>query len=269
MVEAFRTFDLNRSGYLEYDELRAALSHYGIDVSSQAARGVLLHYDSSHDGRLDMEEFSSVIRDILLAQPLVDPGEHAGAQPLAGPLTEPACMLAPPGMLPPQDVGRSLHPVPCTLYPGMVPPEDVGRSQDDSGVPMHGMHSPRAVSGRQSLSVQQWTARQQPMMPRLVPGSPASGSPVSAAQVSLVRREPSKRSANQQVAPSIIAPWQVRPTLPPISAMPRYRLASAATKVAPFNAIILQAQPPQLPPRARIQPVAMPAPSNANGTKRR
>jgi len=77
ILGAFRKFDLNGSGYLEYDELRMALAHYGIDVSSQAALSVLLSYDSSRDGRLDFEEFQHVVADILT----LGSGRNAGAAP--------------------------------------------------------------------------------------------------------------------------------------------------------------------------------------------
>lgn len=77
ILGAFRKFDLNSSGYLEYDELRMALAHYGIDVSSQAALSVLLSYDSNRDGRLDFEEFQHVVADILT----LGSGRNAGAAP--------------------------------------------------------------------------------------------------------------------------------------------------------------------------------------------
>ena len=77
ILGAFRKFDLNGSGYLEYDELRMALAHYGIDVSSQAALSVLLSYDSSRDGRLDFEEVLTVSLT------------HAPTHSLTYPLTHP------------------------------------------------------------------------------------------------------------------------------------------------------------------------------------
>ena len=46
MLEAFRYFDANGSGYLDYRELRDALSYYGLDLSSAAAREVVLRYDA-------------------------------------------------------------------------------------------------------------------------------------------------------------------------------------------------------------------------------
>ena len=48
---AFAAFDHNRSGYLNYRELRSALRHYGLDVSNRDAQRMILAYDERPDGR--------------------------------------------------------------------------------------------------------------------------------------------------------------------------------------------------------------------------
>ena len=61
---AFEKFDTNRSGYLDYRELRNALRHHGMDVSEESATAVLRRYDERPDGRLDVGEFAKVVQDI-------------------------------------------------------------------------------------------------------------------------------------------------------------------------------------------------------------
>ena len=62
--DAFRFFDRNRTGYLDYSELRNALRHYGIDASQRGAARLLATYDDRPDGRLDVEEFANLVRDL-------------------------------------------------------------------------------------------------------------------------------------------------------------------------------------------------------------
>ena len=63
-ADAFRKFDKNASGYLDYKELRPALKHYGIDVSLKGAAEVVAAYDDYPDGKLELGEFSELVRDI-------------------------------------------------------------------------------------------------------------------------------------------------------------------------------------------------------------
>lgn len=71
---AFQAFDADHSGYLDYKELANALRFYGVDVSHHGAAGVLAAYDDRPDGRLDLVEFSQLVRDAesgaLLSKPL-------------------------------------------------------------------------------------------------------------------------------------------------------------------------------------------------------
>jgi len=57
-------YDRNSSGFLDYAELRNALRHYGLDVSDSFAASVVKAYDSNPDGKLDLEEFRRLVRDI-------------------------------------------------------------------------------------------------------------------------------------------------------------------------------------------------------------
>ena len=50
---AFAYFDRNGSGFLDYRELRNALRHYGVDVSSAGAMSVVAAYDDRPDGKHD------------------------------------------------------------------------------------------------------------------------------------------------------------------------------------------------------------------------
>ena len=58
----FAYFDANSSGFLDYRELRNALRYLGIDTSLPEAIDVLREYDSWPDGKLDLREFSRLVR---------------------------------------------------------------------------------------------------------------------------------------------------------------------------------------------------------------
>ena len=60
---AFDRFDANRSGRLDYSELRAALRALaGLELDSQEATAVLQQYDADGNGLLDVDEFGSLVR---------------------------------------------------------------------------------------------------------------------------------------------------------------------------------------------------------------
>ena len=61
---AFAAFDTNRSGLLDYRELRNALRHYGLDATARGAARVLAAYDSNPDGKMDVVEFARLIADL-------------------------------------------------------------------------------------------------------------------------------------------------------------------------------------------------------------
>ena len=64
LVDAFDTFDRNASGFLDYRELRDALQHHGVDVTTQEAKEVLAAYDDEPDGKMDRGEFAELCRDL-------------------------------------------------------------------------------------------------------------------------------------------------------------------------------------------------------------
>eukprot|EP00900_Chrysochromulina_parva_P026415 jgi/Chrpa1/8407/Chrysochromulina_OHIO_Genome00003715-RA len=72
---AFAAFDHNRSGYLNYRELRSALRHYGLDVSNRDAQRMIVAYDERPDGRgpigsvpvarrMELREFDQLVQDL-------------------------------------------------------------------------------------------------------------------------------------------------------------------------------------------------------------
>ena len=60
----FNHFDANRSGYMDFRELVAALRHYGFHATQAEAAAIVRRYDDSPDGKLDIYEFATLVRDI-------------------------------------------------------------------------------------------------------------------------------------------------------------------------------------------------------------
>ena len=81
--DAFKAFDRNHSGFLNVRELRSALAHMGVEgLSERGAQAVLRRYDARPDGKLDLDEFHDLTKDLLKARHTVDRlqlGPHAGA----------------------------------------------------------------------------------------------------------------------------------------------------------------------------------------------
>jgi Ca2+-binding EF-hand superfamily protein len=61
---AFDAFDTNRSGMMDYRELRTALRYYGVDTSEGEAAAIVRAYDDNPDGKLDRVEFANLVRDL-------------------------------------------------------------------------------------------------------------------------------------------------------------------------------------------------------------
>ena len=64
IAATFKHFDANQSGYLDYNELRAALAHYGIHASVLESASIVRRYDDRPDGKLELTEFSELVRDL-------------------------------------------------------------------------------------------------------------------------------------------------------------------------------------------------------------
>merc|ERR1712224_336263 len=62
--KVFNQFDRNRSGFLDYRELRHALESAGINVGADSARRLLLQYDDRPNGKLDVGEFTKLAHDL-------------------------------------------------------------------------------------------------------------------------------------------------------------------------------------------------------------
>lgn len=61
---AFRRFDANHSGRIDYRELRSALALLGVDSSTENAQKMLQRYDKNASGLLDVHEFNDLLGDI-------------------------------------------------------------------------------------------------------------------------------------------------------------------------------------------------------------
>ena len=62
--DIFNRFDSNKSGRMDYCELRNCLNALGVDVSHQGAANVLHRYDRDGNGLLDVEEFSGIVKQL-------------------------------------------------------------------------------------------------------------------------------------------------------------------------------------------------------------
>ena len=75
---AFQRFDVNRSGRLDYQELREALRTLGIDYTSGQAARVLQTYDTDASGLMELREFRSLVHHLGQA------GRAAADKPCCG-----------------------------------------------------------------------------------------------------------------------------------------------------------------------------------------
>ena len=84
VVQTFQFFDTNRSGYLDYAELRNALRHYGIDANTIQSAEIVRRYDDRPDGKLELAEFGELIRDLeqgVIRSHRASTSPHAGQVP--------------------------------------------------------------------------------------------------------------------------------------------------------------------------------------------
>ncbi|XP_030545153.1 probable calcium-binding protein CML44 [Rhodamnia argentea] len=63
LAEAFKVFDLNNDGFISCDELQSVLSKLGLwnEGSGRDCNSMIRAYDTDSDGRLDFEEFKSMM----------------------------------------------------------------------------------------------------------------------------------------------------------------------------------------------------------------
>ena len=71
VAAAFRRFDRNGSGSLDYRELRGAMGELGIDCTTAEAVRVLQAYDADGNGLLDLYEFSGLAQRLGLSMQMV------------------------------------------------------------------------------------------------------------------------------------------------------------------------------------------------------
>ncbi|GKV38264.1 hypothetical protein SLEP1_g46190 [Rubroshorea leprosula] len=64
LYKAFKHFDKDNSGYITKDELETAMKDYGMG-DEDSIREIISEVDSDHDGRINYEEFCTMMRSGL------------------------------------------------------------------------------------------------------------------------------------------------------------------------------------------------------------
>ena len=65
--QTFARFDVDHSGYIEVQELRKALEHHGLNLSTAEAGRIMGVYDRDPNGKLDLSEFAQAVCDLSAA----------------------------------------------------------------------------------------------------------------------------------------------------------------------------------------------------------
>ena len=67
VIEAFKVFDADASGYITADELRRILMDIGEDVSEEEMNQLILEADLDGNGRIDYDEFNKLVSDDFIS----------------------------------------------------------------------------------------------------------------------------------------------------------------------------------------------------------
>ena len=100
MKRTFGRFDANNNGLLEVKELRRALLHHGVNMNGVNVSAILSAYDDNPDGKLDLAEFTLVVRDLTEQRAALEP--HPPISP-----RRPQPPLQPPPVSPEQEAAAS------------------------------------------------------------------------------------------------------------------------------------------------------------------
>ena len=113
MRAVFERFDANRSGRLDYSELRNCLHALGIDMTRRDAAEVLAHYDADHSGLMELDEFANLAHSLGYQPASYQPAPHP-----------PPPSYPPPPAFPPPAYQPAAYPptaYPPPSYPPIVP----------------------------------------------------------------------------------------------------------------------------------------------------
>lgn len=62
LFEAFKTCDLNQSGFISNHEMRTLMENHGFYTSANEVAGLLDRFDQNKDGRVSYTEFVDEVR---------------------------------------------------------------------------------------------------------------------------------------------------------------------------------------------------------------
>merc|ERR1712050_514128 len=63
VLETFDAIDLNKTGYIEKDELRDIMSAIGFDLTDEELLEMIIEADKDKDGRISYKEFQEMMKE--------------------------------------------------------------------------------------------------------------------------------------------------------------------------------------------------------------
>ncbi|KAG8224744.1 hypothetical protein J437_LFUL005313 [Ladona fulva] len=75
--EAFRIFDSDKDGFIDYYELKAAIRALGFPVKKEEVHKILKTYDKVHGKKINFEDFYDVLADMTIKRDPIEEMKYA------------------------------------------------------------------------------------------------------------------------------------------------------------------------------------------------
>ena len=66
----FRQLDLDKSGYLDFNELKMILGNFGVNVGAEEMREYVRRFDKNNDNQISFEEFRQIVEERIISEVL-------------------------------------------------------------------------------------------------------------------------------------------------------------------------------------------------------